>query len=289
MEEGKRHFLELAATTDVFRMRLSRTIPCSQKYTAYDFSVRARVKDMNEPHGYIRGATLGVDWLDAAGKVIGESDTDYLTEAGNWRLLEAVYQAPTNAVSMKIFPALIRCGGTVDFEDIIVKGVDVPQEKVVYQENFDKAATPDQVKSWQWDPLGPDESLAIKDESGTHFLEFKGSAVDGLKHIGWLEIPLDPGWSRIRFSAQARGRDLNTGSTQGAIGLLVLGYWADESRNNVTPYRMQTDSVHNNDFWKRLDVARDIPTGAKNLELNLVFISASGSVDITDIKVAVVQ
>jgi hypothetical protein len=287
-EDGRRHFLEFTAS-NAFKMRLSRVVPCSQNYSAYDFSIRARVEDMTPRRGQIRGATLGVDWLDAKGRDISESDLDYLTEPGDWRLLEGVYQAPPNATKMRVFPLLTRCGGTVDFEDITVKGVEMESENVVYKENFENAATPAQVKSWSWDAPTPDETLSIKSESGAYYLEFQGTNDTDSRHFGSVDIPLDPSWSRIRFTAKVRGRNLTTDSTQSVAGLCVLGYWIGESGNTVTPYRVQTDAVRNNGEWKRLDVVRQIPPGAKTLSLNLIFLFASGSVDITDIKVTVVQ
>ena len=287
-DEGGHHFLEFTAT-NAYRMRLSRIVPCSQKYNTYDFSVRARVQDMTPRRGQIRGATLGVDWLDANGKDLGESDLDYLTEAGDWQLLEAVYQAPPDAVGMRVFPLLTRCGGTVDFENIIVKGVEAGSEKVVYHENFENAATPAQVKSWQWYADRPEESLTIKSESGTHFVEFHGSDDTDLRRFASVEIPIDPSWNRIRFSAQVRGRDLTTDSTQGVAGMCVLGYWKDESRQNVTPYRVQTDAMRNNGVWKHLDVVREVPQGTKSFELNFILLYASGEADISDVKLIVAQ
>jgi hypothetical protein len=266
--------------------RIWREFAIEPQWKTLKISARVRGRGLTAGKGAWENAHVGLVFYNAAGERFGyawpvhaASDTDWVARSG-------IVAIPEGAVKAEVDAGNFGPTGEFSVDDLRVEPNGLLEDFVTLRPDFpegtfeelDEFGAP---KGWVF--ANADARLA--EEGGNHFLRL------ALPKPGFtgadLYVKLEPGTKRVHIQARMRVQNLQLGKEPWENARLGLAF-SDAQDNRAGGWPASLEIKADTD-WALSGQVVDVPPGAVFLKLTPSFLNASGTFDVDDIQIQVLE
>jgi hypothetical protein len=284
VEENGNRFLRISNENPPVSLALPTWFQLDPAWNGLKVSVRMRANNLGPGKQPWENARLSLELQDAAGERAGPYLTvPELKQDSDWVVKSTTLLIPDTAEFIRIQPALLMATGTVDFDDITVEPIAVPNAAPralpirgdAPESTFDTAN--DRVAGWN---LGQGSTIEI--EQGNHFLRMindNAAATVGAE----ARFRLPAGWTSVRIRAKLRAPNLEVGPNPRDLARLD---WSFEDANRARIGNIpESLTLKQAGDWATREVLAVVPQGATLIRIAPKLAQASGTFDVDDIEI----
>ena len=205
----------------------------------------------------------------------------------DWKTLETTVAIPEDSVYLQVQPALMAATGTVDFDDVVIEEVKLPNARPrplaitddFWPGTFEKLDDAGNAVGWQRGEAG---QVEVGVEANNHFLHL---ANDNPQATVFTEgrFRINPQSRALSIKVRMRAQNLQIGPNPNDNAQLRFGF--ENGAHERVGLRLAPLALKQDADWVTLEGRCLVPPGAFLLYLSPALLHCTGTLDVDDIQV----